>query len=78
MFVLEVFFKVEVVILRLILLKFYFGNNMREFMFKYNLEEKMFGDFKLYGFCNFVDYMDSEIRKILDVVIKFLDERYWY
>lgn len=51
---------------------------MREFMSKYNPEEKMFVDLKLHDPCNPVDYMDSETKKILDAVIKSLDERYWH
>lgn len=70
MLVLEVLPKVEAVILRLTSLKFHPGNNMREFMSKYNPEEKMFGDLKLHGPCNTVDYMDSETRKIPDAVIR--------
>lgn len=78
MLVLEVLPKVEAVILRLTSLKFHPGNNMREFMSKYNPEEKMFGDLKLHGPCNPVDNMDSETRKIVDAVIKSLDERNWH
>lgn len=78
MLVLEVLPKVEAVILRLTSLKFHPGNNMREFMSKYNPEEKMFVDLKLHGPCNPVDYMDSETKTILDAVIKSLDERYWH
>ena len=71
--------EVEATILKLLALKFHPGPNMSEFLEWYKPEEKVFGDIKLAGICNPVDYNKQHdfqcsrffIKKVLTSILKF-------
>jgi hypothetical protein len=73
--VVEVLPKLEAAALKLTSLKFHPGENMQEFLDKYNPESGYFGEVKLCGPCPIIDFKDAVSQSILKKTIDFLDDR---
>lgn len=75
--VVEVAPEVEASLLKLLALKTHPGPNMKEFLELYDPHEKQFGDIKLIGICNPVDFsVDVTTREMISSVVDYIEKRF--